>query len=70
MSMIEIAVQRALNMMIDIFEVSLRESLTEYLSPELAKQIFEDVFKRAKDKSIERKLASEIRLKEVSNETS
>lgn len=71
MSMIEIAIQRTSNMMIDVFEESLRESLTEYLSPELAKGIRDDIFYRACNKAVERKLTSERILAEVEsgNET-
>ena len=71
MSMIEIAIQRTSNMMIDVFEESLRESLTEYLSPELAERLRDEIFYRACNKSVERKLTSERILAEVEsgNET-
>lgn len=65
------AIEKTANMMFDVFKDSINESLTEYLSPVLAKGIRDDIFYRACNKAVERKLTSERILAEVEsgNET-
>lgn len=65
------AIEKTANMMFDVFESSIKETLTEYLSPELAERLRDEIFYRACNKSVERKLTSERILAEVEsgNET-
>lgn len=65
------AIEKTANMMFDVFESSIKETLTEYLSPELAERLRDEIFYRACSKAVERKLTSERILAEVEsgNET-